>query len=258
MGLVCLGWEDAVAYVRAGEAVGVPVILQAGPSARRHMPLSVWAAMFRALGEAASVDVVAHLDHGASPDECFAALDAGFTSVMFDGSKLPLAENIRQTGRVIERAARAGASTEAEIGFVGYATGAASQGTEPSEAATFYDAAPTDCLAVSVGNVHLHTKEAVSLDFERLAALRGAVPCPLVLHGGSGVLSAHRARAARKFGVRKINLGTELRQVHGRALRAVLAADEDLFDRIAIQTPVTAALQSAAEGVLKRAWEAAP
>ncbi|MEM6897754.1 MAG: class II fructose-bisphosphate aldolase, partial [Pseudomonadota bacterium] len=188
---------------------------------------------------------------------CHAALDAGFTSVMYDGSQLSLADNIQETGKMIALAERYGASTEAEIGYVGYADGAASEGTDPSEAAQFYADAPTDCLAVSAGNVHLQTEQAARLDFDRLGVLNTQVPCPLVLHGGSGVAEADRRRAARAYRVRKINLGTELRQVHGRALRQVLAAKPDIFDRIQIQTPVSAAIEAAARDVLTLAWEAA-
>ena len=93
-GLVCLGWEDARAYALAAEAEASPVILQAGPACRAHTPLPVLGAMFRHLAESVSVPVVAHLDHGASAGECRQAIAAGFTSVMFDGSRLPLQQNI--------------------------------------------------------------------------------------------------------------------------------------------------------------------
>ena len=93
-GLVCLGWEDMRAYVAAAEAERAPIILQAGPGCRAHTPLPILGRMFRHLAEQASVPVVAHLDHGYTLEECRAALDAGFTSVMVDGSKLPLQANI--------------------------------------------------------------------------------------------------------------------------------------------------------------------
>ncbi|MEM9794632.1 MAG: class II fructose-bisphosphate aldolase, partial [Pseudomonadota bacterium] len=86
-GLVVLGWEDAEAYVAAAEDLGAPLILQAGPSCRAHTPLPVLGAMFRYLAEQAVVPVVAHLDHGYELDDCRAAIEAGFTSVMFDGSR---------------------------------------------------------------------------------------------------------------------------------------------------------------------------
>lgn len=119
-GLVVLGWEDALAYVRAAEAVGCPAILQAGPGCRAHTPLSILAEMFRVLAERFRVPVVAHLDHGRSPEECIEAIELGFSSVMYDGSALPLAQNIENTRRVLEVARAVGVSVEAELGVVGY------------------------------------------------------------------------------------------------------------------------------------------
>ena len=83
-GLVTLGWEDMRAYVRAGEAEGLPIILQAGPSCRKHTPLPILGKMFNTLAEEASVPVVAHLDHGYTAEECRIAVESGFSSVMFD------------------------------------------------------------------------------------------------------------------------------------------------------------------------------
>lgn len=254
LGMVCLGWEDAAAFVAAGEAVGVPVVLQAGPGARRAIPLTVWGAMFRALGEAAKVPVVAHLDHGTSADECKAALDAGFTSVMYDGSRLSLADNISETQKMAKHASAYGASTEAEVGFVGYAEGDPSEGTDPSEAARFLEATRVDCLAVSVGNVHLKTEASTPLDWARLEAIRAQTNTSLVLHGGSGVPFADRLRAAQEFGVRKINLGTEIRQAYGAALRATLEDDPDVYDRLVISRGVAERRAELIEKTLDSAW----
>ena len=118
-GLVCLGWEDMRAYVAAAEAENAPVILQAGPGCRAHTPLPVLGAMFRNLAENAGVPVVAHLDHGYTFEECREAIDAGFSSVMFDGSRKSLSENIDMTAQIVEIAKAAGVSVEGEIGFVG-------------------------------------------------------------------------------------------------------------------------------------------
>ena len=101
-GLVTLGWEDMRAYVAAAEAENAPVILQAGPSCRAHTPLPILGKMFRYLAENASVPVVAHLDHGYTFDECKEALDSGFTSLMFDGSRKPLQQNIDETAAIAE------------------------------------------------------------------------------------------------------------------------------------------------------------
>ena len=254
LGLVCLGWEDAAEFVAAGEATDIPIILQAGPGARAAIPVSVWGKMFRTLAEAATVPVVVHLDHGHSYDECAAALDAGFTSIMFDGSRLPLAQNITETNKVRERARASKASLEAEIGFVGYAEGEPSEGTCPQEAAQFARETDIDCLAVSVGNVHLTQSQSTPLDWDRLAKISAGVPVPLVLHGGSGVPDADRQRAAREFRVRKINLGTEIRQAYGAALRNVLGTDAPPFDRLEIAREVAQHRAPLIEKTLRSAW----
>lgn len=246
-GLVVLGWEDALAFTRAAEAEGRPVILQAGPGARAHTPLPVLAAMFRTLGEGASVPVVAHLDHGEDRDTCARAIDCGFTSVMYDGSALPLAENIARTAEITALAHAAGVSVEAELGFVGYAAGAPSQGTDPAQVARFAQETGVDALAISIGNVHLMTAAGAEVDEDRLAAIQAAAPTlPLVLHGGSGLPPHQRRRLARDTTLAKVNIGTELRQAFGQALRATLAADPQVFDRLRILGATLPALETAA------------
>ncbi|SIS75587.1 fructose-bisphosphate aldolase, class II [Roseivivax lentus] len=250
-GLVCLGWEDMRAYARAAEAEGLPVILQAGPSCRKHTPLPVLGAMFRKLAESVSVPVVAHLDHGYTLEECREALDAGFTSLMYDGSRLPLSQNIDETARIAEMAHAAGISCEGEIGFVGYAAGEGSQGTDPEEAARFASETGVDAMAISVGNVHLQQNHEGGLDEDRIRAIEAVTDLPLVIHGGSGVPVAQRAALARSSKIAKFNIGTELRMAFGTALRAALAADPERFDRVQILSEIEAPLQRAAQTVLR-------
>ncbi|RYH02112.1 class II fructose-bisphosphate aldolase [Salipiger sp. IMCC34102] len=251
-GFVCLGWEDARAYVAAAEAEAAPVILQAGPSCRAHTPLPVLAAMFLHLADQASVPVVAHLDHGHTLAECEEALRCGFTSVMFDGSRLPLEENIAQTKTVVDLARRFGASCEGELGFVGYAEGAASKGTDPDEVGPFVTETGVDALAISVGNVHLQTSAGQALDRERLQAIARQTPVPLVIHGGSGLGLEDRQDLPAQTLIAKINVGTELRRVFGQALRNFLSADPDLFDRIAILSASEPPLTDAARKVIRQ------
>ncbi|WP_299614658.1 class II fructose-bisphosphate aldolase [uncultured Tateyamaria sp.] len=247
-GLVCLGWEDMCAYVAAAEAEGCPVILQAGPSCREHTPLPVLGKMFRHLAEAASVPVVAHLDHGYTFDECKEALDSGFTSLMFDGSRKPLAENIAETKAIADMAHAAGISCEGEIGFVGYDNGEASAGTDPEEAAQFAKETGVDAMAISVGNVHLQTDQSGGLDEDRIAAIQTLTDVPLVIHGGSGVPAAQRRKLATQTNICKFNIGTELRQAFGHALRNAVNSDPDRFDRVQIlkdtHDPVVAATRT--------------
>ena len=91
-GLVVLGWEDARCYAETAEELGLPIILQAGPGCRANTPLPILGKMFRHLAEQSSQPIVCHLDHGYSKEECIEGMENGFTSVMFDGSKLSLNE----------------------------------------------------------------------------------------------------------------------------------------------------------------------
>lgn len=250
-GMVCLGWEDARAYVTAAVEEDVPVILQAGPGCRAHTPLPVLAAMFGALADAASVPVVMHLDHGYSAQECHEAIELGFGSVMFDGSRLPLAENIARTAAIVQAAHRAGVSCEGEIGFVGYNAGAASKGTDPEEAARFAAETGVDAMAISVGNVHLQQQAASGLDSDRIAAIDARTDCPLVIHGGSGVSHKERARLAQTTSICKFNIGTELRQRFGASLRQTLADNPESFDRLEILGAVEPELMAAARIVMR-------
>lgn len=250
-GLVCLGWEDMRAFVAAAEAERAPVILQAGPGCRAHTPLPILGRMLRHLAEAATVPVVVHLDHGTSAEECRIALDEGFSSVMYDGSRLPLEENIARTAEVAAMARRAGAGCEGEIGLVGYAGGIASSGTDPQEAARFARETGVDAMAVSVGNLHLQEAAGRGLDLARLRAIEAVTTVPLVIHGGSGVPPEQRAALAAGSQVCKFNIGTELRMEFGRALRQALAEDPAQFDRIAILKATEGPLSAAARAVMR-------
>ncbi len=250
-GLVCLGWEDMRAYVAAAEAEGVPVILQAGPACRAHTPLPVLGAMLRHLAEGASVPVVSHLDHGYTAEECREAIDCGFTSVMYDGSRKPLVENIAETAAIAEIAHAAGVSCEGEIGFVGYSGGEGSAGTDQDEAARFARETGVDAMAISVGNVHLQQEKAGGLDEDRIRAIEAVTEVPLVIHGGSGVPVAQRTALARGSHICKFNIGTELRMAFGTALREAVTRDPDRFDRIAILRDTHDPMVAAARRVLR-------
>ena len=249
-GLVVIGWEDALAFAQAADETGLPIILQAGPGCRRHTPVPVLGRMFRHLAEQARVPVVCHIDHATTLDDCVRGIDHGFTSVMIDGSALPLAENIALTNQVVEVARKAGVSVEGEVGFVGYADGRPSDFTAPADAAHFETETGVDALAVSVGNVHLQTEKTDGIDLEALNAIEAVTKVPLVLHGGSGIPPAMRQRLARHHRVKKFNIGTELRQAFGASLRKSLANQPQSFDRIELLRPTIAAVRDAARDVI--------
>ena len=250
-GLVTLGWEDMSAFTQAAEEENCPVILQVGPSCREHTPLPILSAMLRSLAEAASVPVVIHLDHGYSKQECIQAIDLGFTSVMYDGSRLPLQQNIDETAAIVELAHKAGIGCEGEIGFVGYAQGEPSAGTDPEEAALFVSQTGVDAVAISAGNIHLQQQQSNGLDEKRIAAIQAATNTPLVIHGGSGVPLAQRRRLAKSTNICKFNIGTELRMSFGHALREGLQRHPDRFDRLQILRETFEPMKSAARMVLR-------
>jgi fructose-bisphosphate aldolase, class II len=249
-GVVVLGWEDARAYVEAAEDEGLPLILQAGPGCRKHTPVSILGKMFRHLAEQATVPVVCHIDHALTFDECVAGIDHGFSSVMIDGSMLPLSENIALTSRVVEAAKSHGVSVEGEVGVVGYAGGAVSQSTSAMEAAQFERETSVDALAISIGNVHLQTEKMAAINFAALQEIEIVTTVPLVLHGGSGIASAVRQKLALDHRIKKFNVGTELRMAFGRSLREVLQECPSEFDRIKILSATEPAMKQAASDVI--------
>ena len=250
-GLVTLGWEDMKAYVEAAEKENCPVILQAGPSCRQHTPLPILGKMFNYLADNTDIPVVAHLDHGYSLEECKIAIDSGFSSVMYDGSRKSLNKNIDETAKICEIAHAAGVSCEGEIGFVGYSGGEESAGTDPEEASLFAKDTKIDAMAVSVGNVHLQENKEGGLDEDRIRSIEALTDVPLVIHGGSGVPVKQRKYLSRNSKICKFNIGTELRSAFGSALRNAINADHSRFDRVQILKDTHKPLVDKTRNVLK-------
>ena len=250
-GLVTLGWEDMKAYVEAAEQENCPIILQAGPSCREHTPLPILGKMFTYLADRASIPIVAHLDHGYSFEECKMAIDSGFTSIMYDGSRKSLNENIDETAKICEMAHSAGVSCEGEIGFVGYSGGDSSSGTDPEEASVFAKDTKVDAMAISVGNVHLQENKEGGLDEVRIRSIEALTDVPLVIHGGSGVPVEQRVFLSRNSKICKFNIGTELRSAFGSALRNAVNSDYSRFDRIQILKDTHKPLVDKTRNVLK-------
>ena len=231
-GLVVLGWEDARCYAEAADELGLPVILQAGPGCRKNTPIPILGKMFRYLAEQSSSPIVCHIDHGYSLEECQMGIDNGFTSIMYDGSKLELNENIDKTATIVELGHKAGISVEGEIGFVGYSQGKESLKTNPNEAKKFADETRCDAMAISVGNTHLQLDKNTNVDIQDIVAVQNLTDTALVLHGGSGIDLLLRAKIARETNVCKFNIGTELRKKFGDTLREELPKHPELYDRI--------------------------
>ena len=250
-GLVVLGWEDARCYAETAEELGLPIILQAGPGCRANTPLPILGKMFRHLAEQSSQPIVCHLDHGYSKEECIEGMENGFTSVMFDGSKLSLNENIEKTHEIAELAHKNNISVEGEIGFVGYSEGAASQSTDPLEAKEFADKSHCDAMAISAGNVHLQTNTSTSIDTDVIEKIQSLTSIPLVLHGSSGIDHTLRRKLATSTNVCKFNIGTELRKTFGDNLRKKMNQNPNIYDRIQLINLPLQELKLAAKTVIE-------
>lgn len=203
--------EMILGVIKAAEETNSPIILQIAEVRLNHSPLELIGPMMIAAAKNAKVPVAVHLDHGTTLPCIKKALELGFTSVMFDGSHLPLEENIVQTKKVIDMARPHGAAVEAEIGCVGGSEDGsvdiAIHCTSPEQAKRFYAETGVDALAIAIGNAHGNYKEAPCLRFDILNEVHSAVNVPLVLHGGTGISEEDFIRC-RKNGIKKINIAT--------------------------------------------------
>lgn len=218
--------EGVKAVIAAAEAEHSPVMLQIHLAALDFGGPGLIALCLEA-ARGASVMAAVHLDHSTSPAAIRAALAAGVTSVMADGSGLPFAENVAFTREVVALAHANSAIVEAELGRISGAedglsvTDREARMTDPNQAASFVADTGADALAICIGNVHGHYRTPPTLDFDRLAAIRERVAVPLVLHGASGLPDA-QIRRAIALGVCKFNVNTEVREAYSTALRAAL------------------------------------
>jgi fructose-bisphosphate aldolase class II len=224
--------EHAEAVVSGAETAGVPVILQISENAVAYHggQVSPLAAAAAAIADVASVDVSLHLDHVEDQQLLHRAAAAGFSSVMYDASKLDFADNVAATREAARWGHAHGLYVEAELGAVGGKGGAHTPGvrTDPGEAAQFVADTGVDALAVAVGSSHAMTERTAALDFDLIAAIGEAVSVPLVLHGSSGVADADLRRAVRS-GIVKVNIGTILNVAFTDAVRQSLG-DPSLVD----------------------------
>jgi ketose-bisphosphate aldolase len=220
--------ETLQAVVEEACARRSPLILIIGPLEVPLLGPKMVMNMVSFVASGAGVPVCLHLDHASDMESIKRCIEAGFPSVMMDGSHHDFESNVRLTRRVVRMAHARGVTVEGELGAVGKVDDAAAEGvakgaaslTDPDRAAEFAERTGVDALAVAIGNAHgIYTKRPV-LDFDRLEAIRRATPVPLVLHGGSGT-PLEQLRRVIGIGVSKVNVASEI----GRAyLDAILRA----------------------------------
>jgi ketose-bisphosphate aldolase len=243
--------EITSAILRAAEAQGQGVFLAVGRGALDYAGFEPLSRAVLAAAEAASVPVAVHLDHSPDVDTIRRCVEAGFTSIMVDGSMRPFAENVALTRRAVEEAHPV--TIEAELGGIAGAedrsegTGAATiPMTDPDQAAEFQAATGVDSLAVAIGNTHGLYAGEPHLDFVRLGEIARRVDVPLVLHGASGIPDTDIERCIR-LGVRKVNVNTEIRATLFESLRGSLDRGVSGYDVTRLFGDAMAAMQATVE-----------
>ena len=225
-----LEWTKSI--LLACEECKSPVILGVSEGAGKYMTgFKTVVAMVKAMDESLgiTVPVALHLDHG-TYEGSKACIEAGFTSIMFDGSHYDINENVEKTKELVKTAHDLGISIEAEVGGIGgVEDGVASDGekADPNECKMIADLG-IDFLAAGIGNIHgVYPADWKGLDFDVLAAIKDKIgELPLVLHGGSGI-PEDQIKKAISLGVSKINVNTELQLVFAKATREYVEAGKD-------------------------------
>ncbi|WP_054693518.1 class II fructose-1,6-bisphosphate aldolase [Syntrophomonas palmitatica] len=227
--------EIIQAIVKAAELENAPVIMQASQGAISYAGLHYITGMVKIAAENTAIPIALHLDHGTDFEQVVKCIRSGFSSVMFDGSKLPLEENIKITNKVLEIARPVGVSVEGELGKIGgtedHVTVSDQEAmfTDPEEARYFAEKAPVDSLAVAIGTAHGQYKGEPKLDFARLETIRSLTGLPIVLHGSSGVPDEAVSRAI-SLGVRKVNIDTNIREAFVWAMRKAMQDKPEEID----------------------------
>jgi fructose-bisphosphate aldolase class II len=203
------GVMDALIEKRAPTIMGIYSPCAAQPNCR------AFTAYIRCRADDTDVPISIMLDHGASVEQCLEVLTYGFTDVMYDGSNLPIEENIENTKRVVEAAHAVGVGVEAELGHVGMGDEYSSFGarkvgfTDPDSVEYFVKETGVDFLAIAFGNAHGLYKGEPALDMELVSEVRKRVDIPLVMHGGTGI-SDEQFRGAIEAGISKVNYFTNI------------------------------------------------
>ena len=227
--------EMVLAVVSAAEETRSPIIMQTTPGTLKFAGADMYFANIKAAAQKASVPVACHLDHGNTFALAVQAFHAGYTSIMIDGSKLPLEENIALTKSVVDVCHAANIPVEAELGRVGGKeddldnTHTVNPYTDPDEAAEFVERTGCDFLAVGIGTAHGVYKGTPQVNFDVLGKIRELVSIPLVLHGTSGVPDDQVIQCV-SMGMCKVNYATDLRIAYTRGVKEYLAGNPSAFD----------------------------
>lgn len=237
--------EIIQAIIEAAEETRSPVILQASQGGIKYAGIEYIAVLAKEAAEKATVPVAVHLDHGTDFDQVMKCIRHGFSSVMVDGSKFPLEENIGVTKKIVEIAHAVDVSVEAELGKIGGTEDHIKVDekdatmTDPDEAVKFVEETGVDSLAIAVGTAHGVYEGEPELDFDRIKVIKEKLNMPLVLHGSSGVAYEDLEKAIG-LGINKINIDTDIRMAFADAIKEFLKDNPDEFDPRNILKPARA------------------
>lgn len=230
IGFICIDYNMAASVIAAAERTNKPAIVMLLPehvTLNKTAQFKPFADMVIAMAKKSSARIALHLDHSFSEEQVYEAIDAGFTSVMFDASADGMEENIRRTKAVVEYAHARGVAVEAELGCVGLAMNQDNEKTDfytrPEDVKKFCEETGVDSLAIAIGNAHGDYPFPPKLDLERLDAINAVTDVALVLHGGSGIPDEQLAEAFSR-GINKFNYGTDVLRCYNMAVRAYLEA----------------------------------
>lgn len=231
--------EFIQAIIETAEEEKAPAILQASQGAIEYAGLDNIVAMVKVMAEKVTVPIALHLDHGTDYYQNIKCLRAGFTSLMFDGSKLPFEENVKITKKVVEMAHTCDIPVEAELGQIGKMGDSDEPGValekvketmaDPYEAAKFVELTKIDFLAAAVGTIHGCRTPFAKLDIPRIEKIRELTDVPLVLHGASGV-NDEEVRKGISAGICKINIDTRIRMIFTKKIREIIKMNPQEID----------------------------
>ncbi|MDE7337028.1 MAG: class II fructose-bisphosphate aldolase [Clostridia bacterium] len=222
--------ESVLGVLNAVEKTCKPTIIQTIPKTLKYGGISTYSSLVRAIYKGGA-DISVHLDHGGDVKICEQCIQAGYTSVMIDGSMLDFEENVALTQKVVALARAKGVSVEAELGTIGgkEETEGEIKYTEVAEAKEFVARTGVDSLAIGVGTAHGVYKGEPHIAIDRIKEIAQVVDIPLVLHGASG-LSDEVIRACIDAGISKINFATHLRQAFTEGMKKGLASEGSTYD----------------------------
>ena len=231
--------EIIQAVIETAEEERAPVILQASQGAIKYAGLDMIVVMVKVMAEKATIPVALHLDHGTDYYQNIKCLRAGFSSLMYDGSKLPFAENVKMTKKVVEMAHACDIPVEAELGQIGKMGDSDEPGVAlekvresmavPSEAAKFVELTEIDFLAAAVGTIHGCRTPFAKLDIPRIERIRELTGVPLVLHGASGA-NDEEIKKGIAAGICKINIDTRIRMKFTEKIREIIKTNPEEID----------------------------